>query len=150
MISYRTATFDDIPEMCRIRNLQLIDEGDCVPVDISAEMEDFFTRKLTDGSLVQWIAEEDGRTVATAAILFIELTPYFGNPEGWIGYITDMYTDPAYRKRGIASGMLGRLRSEAEARNVKSLMLGASAYGRPVYEKFGFSASEDWMDMDLE
>lgn len=149
-MTYRLATVEDIPEMCRIRNLQLIDEGDEEPKEINAAMEDFFRRKLSDGSLVQYLLEDDGKIIATAGILFLELTPSFTCETGVRGYITDMYTAAEYRRRGIATEMLGKLRDIAEQRNVKRLMLGASVHGMPVYEKFGFIMVEDWMYMDLD
>ena len=149
-MEYRTATTDDIPEMCRIRNLQLIDEGYDAFADINSEMEDFFSRKLSDGSLVQWMAIDDGKIIATAAILFLEITPSFSHQNGLVGYITDMYTAPEYRRQGIASNLLSKLREEAERRGAKRLMLGASEYGKPVYRRFGFSDLEDWMDMHLD
>ena len=150
IMTYRLANTEDIPEMCRIRNLQLTDEGDEIAVDIDKEMEEFFRRKLEDGSLVQFMLEEDGKTIATAGILFIELTPSFSCRTGVRGYVTDMYTSPEYRGRGIATAMLGKLRDIAAERNVTRLMLGASIYGRPVYKKFGFMDLEDWMYMDLD
>ena len=52
LMTYRLANAEDIPEMCRIRNLQLIDEGDETAIDINREMDEFFRKKLEDGSLV--------------------------------------------------------------------------------------------------
>ena len=149
-MNYRLADINDIPEMCRIRNQQLIDEGDEIAVDINKEMEVFFRRKLEDGSLVQYLLEENGKIIATAGILFFKLTPSFTCTNGVRGYITNMYTAPEYRCRGIATTMLGKLRDIAVERKVTRLMLGASVYGRPVYKKFGFEDLEDWMYMDLD
>ena len=150
LMEYRLATLEDIPEMCRLRTLQLIDEGEDEPVDVTAEMADFFRRKMEDGSFIQWLLEDGGRIVATAGILYIEFTPGFHCRDGVRGYITDMYTAPEYRRRGIATHMLGMLRDDAVSRKVRRIMLGASVHGMPVYRKFGFRDIDDWMYMDLD
>ena len=150
-MEYRLATLEDIPEMCRLRTLQLIDEGEDEPVDVTAEMADFFRRKMEEGSFVQYMLEDDdGKIIATAGILYMECTPGFHCRDGVRGYITDMYTAPEYRRRGIATHMLGMLRDDAVSRKVRRIMLGASVYGMPVYRKFGFRDIDDWMYMDLD
>ena len=112
-------------------------------------MEPFFEKPFADGSLVERVAEEDGQVVATAAILFIEFPPAFTNPTGIRGYITNMYTSPDYRGKGIATSLLEKLMEEARARNIYMIFLGASKMGKPVYRKFGFEESGKWMDLHL-
>lgn len=148
-MNYRVATKQDIPVMCRIRKQQLIDEGIAPNTDIDEELSRFFEEKVTDGSLVEWLLEENGKVIATAAILFIEFPPTFTNATGVKGYITNMYTSPDYRGKGIATGMLHKLMDEAKHRSVHNILLHASILGRPVYEQFGFVGTGDWMELTL-
>ena len=148
-MNYRQCTKDDIPIMCEMRKRQLMREGIDLSVDLDADLFRFFTDKIADGSLVEWFLEENGEVIATAGILFIEMPPSYNNPTGIRGYITNMYTAPEYRRKGIATSMLSRLMDEAKARSVNRICLRASDLGRPVYEKFGFTGSGKWMEMDL-
>ena len=148
-MKYRLCTKDDIPLMCQMRKQQLMREGVDTRIDLDPDMYRFFTDKMADGSLVEWFLEENGEVIATAGILFIEMPPSYNNPTGIRGYITNMYTAPEYRRKGIATSMLSKLMEEAKARSVNRICLRASEQGRPVYEKFGFKGSEKWMELDL-
>ena len=146
---YRLATVQDIPVLCRIRKQQLIDEGGTPIPGMDEELLRYFTDKLADGSLVEWVLEDGGQIIATAAIAFMDFPPSYTNRTGLRGYITNMYTAPAYRGKGIASSMLGRLKQEAEKRSVHSIMLHASVLGKPVYKQFGFTETNQWMELKL-
>ncbi len=148
-MNYRLCTKDDIPLMCRMRKRQLAREGIDTRIDLDEDMYRFFSDKMADGSLVEWFLEENGEIIATAGILFIEFPPSYNNPTGVRGYVTNMYTAPEYRRKRIATSMLSRLMDEARARSVNRICLRASALGKPVYEKFGFTGSEKWMELDL-
>ena len=146
---YRLAGEQDIPVLCQIRKQQLIDEGGTPVPGTDEELFRYFTNKFADGSLVEWVLEEDGQIIATAAIAFMEFPPSYTNRTGLRGYITNMYTAPAYRGRGIAGGMLNRLKDEAVKRSVHSILLHASRLGKPVYQKFGFAEADQWMELKL-
>ncbi len=146
---YRLARMDEIPLLAELRKRQLVDEGSAPDMEIDMELDAFFRTAMADGSLVEWVAEEDGQVVATAAILFFAFPPSYTNKSGKKGYITNMYTAPACRGQGIATKLLGRLAEEARSAGVTKLWLGASHMGRPVYERFGFRQGDHWMELDL-
>lgn len=146
---YRKATLEDTGKLVEIRKKQLIDEGIEPNINIDEELTDFFKEKLADDSLIEWIVEDNGEIIATAAIAFYQFPPTYTNKTGWKGYITNMYTRNDYRKQGIATLLLDKLVEEAKIRNVNKLWLGASELGRPVYEKFGFRQTGVWLDMDI-
>ena len=146
---YRKATQNDIPALCQIRKTQLIDEGIEPLVSIDSELTAYFKAQMENETLVEWVAENEGRIIATAAIAFISFPPTYTNQSGIKGYITNMYTDPAYRGQGIATKMLTFLCNEARERNVRKIWLHASEMGYPVYERFGLKTSDSFMEMDL-
>lgn len=59
----------------------------------------------------------------------------------------NMYTDPDYRRKGIAYHMLELLIEEAEDKGIKCISLEATAMGRPLYERFGFVGMKDEMEL---
>jgi len=146
---YRIATINDIETLVEIRKKQLIDEGIEPSIDIDQELLDFFHTKINNGSLVEWVVEDGAEIVATAAIVFYQFPPTYTNKTGWKGYITNMYTADTYRKRGIATMLLEKLVEEAKAKEVEKLWLGASTLGRPVYERFGFKDTGEWLDLTI-
>ena len=148
-MEYRTATERDLDAIIETRKKQLIDEGYEPNTDIDGSLREFFTGKFQEDSIVQWLAEEDGKIIATAAIIFMTYPPSFRYPTGVRGYITNVYTAPEYRGRGIATSMVERVKEEARKRGIRKLILMASEHGKPVYLRLGFAESEVWMDMDL-
>ena len=148
-MNYRICSENDIPLMCQMRKRQLMKEGIDPRIDIDAELHRFFSDKMADGSLIEWFLEEDGEVIATAGILFIDFPPSFTNQSGVRGYITNMYTAPGHRGKGIATAMLHKLIEEARARSVTRICLRASELGKPVYKAFGFEKSDKWMELDL-
>nr|WP_122012238.1 GNAT family N-acetyltransferase [Maliibacterium massiliense] len=149
-MTYQRATLVQIPQLITLRKRQLIDEGMAPAADIDARLDAFFQSKMREESLVEWVACEEGEIVATAAILFIALPPSYANPSGVKGYVTNMYTRPAYRGRGIARALLGHLAEEARARGTCALLLHASDMGMPVYRACGFVQTDRWMELQLD
>lgn len=145
----RRATVEDIPALCEARKRQLVDEGMRPDAPIDDELRCYFEASLADGTLAEWVFEDEGEVVATAAIAFMPFPPAFNNPAGTRGYVTNMYTAPSHRGRGIASRMLPLLMDEARRRGVRKVLLHASAMGKPVYERQGFRVNDSWMELDL-
>ena len=73
-------------------------------------------RHMADGTFVSWLAIDEGeKIIGTGGMSFVEKPPYFGCPNGRIGLLSSMYTDPHYRRRGIAKELLTRVVDEARA-----------------------------------
>lgn len=147
---YRKASLADTAILVEIRKKQLRDEGIEPNINIDKELTAFFDDKLADGSLIEWVVEYNEEIIATAAIIFYQFPPSYTNKTGWKGYITNMYTKDNYRKQGIATLLMDKLVEEAKGRGIKNLWLGASQLGRPVYEKYGFRQTGEWLDMNID
>lgn len=148
-MDYRKANVHDIPTLVDFRKRQLVDEGIEPTIDIDTELYAFFTDKLCDGSLTQWLVEDSGAVIACGAMVIYDFPPSYTNKSGKRAYITNMYTDEEYRGQGIATQLLTRLVADAKESEVTKLWLGASKLGRPVYKKFGFVESPDWLEFEL-
>ncbi|EZH67056.1 GCN5 family acetyltransferase [Bacillaceae bacterium JMAK1] len=148
-MNVRRATLNDVNGLIEIRKKQLIDEGIRPDQEIDEQLRQFFVKKLTSDELVQWIAESGGVVIATSAIVFYQFPPTHTNVSGVKGYITNMYTKPTHRGKGIGTNMLDFAVSEAKERGVHKLWLGASDLGRPVYLKYGFEETDEWLELNI-
>ena len=149
MLTYRKAQVEDMPTLMDLRKKQLMDEGIEPNIDIDAELHRFFETKLTEGTLIQLVVEDNGEAVACGAVILYDFPPSYTNKTGKKGYITNMYTREDYRGQGIATRLLTKLVDEAKALGVPNLWLGASEMGKPVYKKFGFKESDDSLELTL-
>ncbi len=146
----RKATIEDTVLLSETRKLQLIDEGILPDCNIDAELDAFFKKWLVSKDFLQLIAEEDGKLLSTAAVIYYDLPPSFTNKIGVRGYVTNVYTAPEHRGKGLAKTLLKELLSDAKKRGIKKLWLGASKLGRPLYEKLGFIQQESYMELTLK
>lgn len=101
---------------------------------------DYFASALPQGRCDAVLAEVDGQCIGTGVIFYYDSMPSTFNPEGRNAYITSMYVEPEYRRRGIARQMLQYLVSRAGEKGYGVIMLSASDMGRPLYEQCGFEA----------
>ncbi len=152
MLNTRKATTKDINDLIRLRKCQLQDEGQEPDTDIDDSLRHFFYEKMIGNELIEWVAEEeDGRLVASAAILFMDFPPSFVHPAaGKTGYITNVYTEDAYRGQGIAGMLLRQLEKEARRKGIKRLMLHASKMGIRAYEKSGYAETDRVMEKKID
>ncbi|EEM13613.1 MULTISPECIES: GNAT family N-acetyltransferase [Bacillus] len=148
-MKFRKATINEIDKLIYLRKKQLVDEGIEPNQNIDTELKEFFTNKMNDGSLIEWIVEDNEEMIATGAIIFYEFPPTYTNKSGKKAYITNMYTKENYRGKGIATKLLTKLVAEAKTAGITKIWLGASKLGRPVYKRFGFKETDEWLELNL-
>ena len=140
---------DDIPILIDLRKQQLIDEGlppnANIDMNIDKQLAEYFVSAIADGSFISGVMEINGEIIATSGICFYSLPPNFSNPTGRTAYITNMYTKPEYRHKGIAADLLSMAIDEAKSRGYKVVRLHASEYGKSIYKKAGFNESDGYM-----
>ena len=107
-MTYRKLTAEDLDPFIRMRIAQLREEGAREELDLVPALKDYYRRHLKDGTFVSWLAVDGEKIVGTSGMSFVEKPPYFSCPNGRIGLLSSMYTDPAYRRRGIGLEMVRR------------------------------------------
>lgn len=148
-MNYRKAEVKDVPQLIELRKKQLVDEGLSPTNNIDIELKQYFLASLMNGSLISWVAEDNGIIIATSGVCFYQIPPTYSNPTGQIAHITNMYTKEEYRCKGIASALLKFVIDEAKNLNYKMIKLHASNLGKSIYEKVGFTDSDGYMAMKL-
>ena len=148
-IIYRRMTESDLETFIGMRIAQLREEGATEDLDLVPALEDYYHRHMADGTFVSWLATDGDRIVGTSGISFVEKPPYFSCPTGKIGLLSSMYTDPAYRRRGIAKELLRRVTEEARACGCGAVQITASDMGTLLYADFGFVKNSNFMQYKL-
>ena len=137
-ITYRKLEEKDLETFIRMRITQLREEGATEDLDLVPALMDYYHRHMADGTFVSWLAVDDDQIVGTSGMSFVEKPPYFGCPTGRVGLLSSMYTDPAYRRRGIAKELLRHVVEEAREYGCGSVQITASDMGVLLYTDFGF------------
>lgn len=111
---------------------------------------EFFRTALEGECFLSCIARSSDGEAAACSGLSIEIhPPTYANPGGKLGYITNMYTRPAWRKRGLARQLVERLIEEARRRGCAQIELNAAPMGRQLYLDCGFRPIDGEMRLDL-
>ena len=97
-----------------------------------------------------WIAESNNEIIATSGLSFLQKPPHFINLTGKFAYIMNMYTKPEWRRKGIGLALLEKLIEEIKKKGIESVVLHATPYGRPLYEKYGFRENDGDIEMILK
>ena len=149
MITYKKLTEKQMDTFIRMRIRQLREEGATEDIDLAPALQDYYTRHMDDGTFVSWLAMDGDRIVGTSGMSFVEKPPYFGCPNGRIGLLSSMFTDPDYRRQGIVGELLSRVVEEARAYGCGTVQITASDMGVLLYTYFGFVKNGNFMQYKL-
>ena len=154
-ITYRKLTENELEEIIRMRIDQLTEEytseGRKVPedVDLKEALMSFYKKNMAAGTYVSWLAFDGEKIVGTSGMSFAEKPPYFTCPSGKLGILSSMYTDPDYRRMGIASELLNRVVQEAKNYGCGTIYITASDVGVKLYEAHGFKHNGNFMQLNF-
>jgi ribosomal protein S18 acetylase RimI-like enzyme len=111
---------------------------------MSRNFEPWVAEKLSEGKYLGWVTQDGDRPVASAGILVLDWPPHPLDPAGvYRGYVLNVYVDPEYRNRGLAHALVDLCLAEAHRRNIRVVALHSSDAARPIYETFGFRATNE-------
>ena len=94
--------------------------------------------RIRSGAGIGRVAGIDGRVVAGAGLVLLDWGPTRGNAGGVCGRVVAVYTDPAWRWRGLASTLVKQVMERAAAQGVRDFRRAASADGATLYRALGF------------
>lgn len=148
-IEYKKLTENELDTFIEMRINQLREEGAAENIDLRPALKDYYLRHLADGTFVSWLAFDGEKIVGTSGMSFVEKPSYFACPSGKIGLLSSMFTNPAYRRKGIARELLSRVVKEAKDYGCGTVQITASDMGVKLYTDFGFVHNQNFMQYKL-
>jgi len=144
-VAFSVATVEDLPRLVAMKLAMFAEAGrgallaPNVANAIRADYEDFYAKDLAR----HFVARTNESIVASVGAFLKSDLPfcYFAPPH--YGFIGDVFTEPAYRGRGLATALNEEAIRWLRAKGVTMVRLLASEAGRPMYEKLGFRASDE-------
>ena len=144
-IVYKKLTEAELDIFIDMRIQQLREEGAMEDIDLVPNLKDYYNRHMADGTFVSWLALDGDEIIGTSGMSFVERPPIFGCPSGKMGILSSMFTNPNYRRKGIARELLARVVNEAKEYGCGSVQITASDMGVKLYSAFGFKHNEKYM-----
>lgn len=149
-MDFRAATIEDIDLLVMQRlNFIEVDEKHHNYDLIRKNCYEYFLNAFDNNTCDVILAEEEKICIGTGIIFYYDSVPSTLNITGKNAYVTSMYVEPNYRKRGIGTAILERLIKKVRERNCTIIMLNASEVGKPLYKKIGFKEIQNGMILNL-
>ena len=148
-ITYKRLTEKELNTFIEMRIDQLREEGAKEEIDLAPALKQYYMRHMADGTFVSWLAFDGNKIIGTSGMSFVEKPPYFGCPSGKIGLLSSMFTNPDYRRKGIAKELLSHVVNEAREYGCGTIQITASDMGVKLYTDFGFVHNENFMQYKL-
>ena len=149
MLETRMATVEDAALITRHRKAMFADmrdASDAVLEKMAQHFDPWVRRMLSAGKYVGWIVSDGKRDIASAGLLVLDWAPHFLDPASeQRAYVLNVFVEPDYRRRGLAQALTNDCMEEARNRGIRFIALHASKSGQPVYEKLGFTISNEML-----
>jgi len=148
----RRATAEDAAVIARHRAAMCVEIGTST-ADLVAALESDTRKYLQDaipsGEYVAWLAHPAGDVNAIVAGAGVQVRRKLPFPRlhadgtcdvaaGREAIVLNVYTERAYRRRGIARSLMYEILAWSKSVGLESLVLHAAPDGRPLYESLGF------------
>lgn len=145
-IIIRQGTLDDLDVVVHQRLGMFRDMG--IPAAQLAIVEPaaraYFQNAIPTGYYRPFLAQtSDGRLVAGGGIVILDWPGSASDTGGTKAMILNMYTEPDYRRRGLARRVMQAMLDWCRDAGYKTVSLHASPYGRPLYESLGFQPTNE-------
>ena len=149
MVDIRRAGPGDAEELMRLRGVMMASTQGVPPPAgdwqrIGAEM--LRTQLVAaEASIAAFVADKGDEPGLAACVLgqVDQRLPGPSNPTGLRGYVYNVATDPAYRRRGLSRACMTALLEWYAGRGVGTIDLRASPDGEPLYASLGFRRTKD-------
>ena len=148
-VEYKRLTEKELDIFIEMRINQLREEGAKEDIDLVPALRDYYKHHMADGTFVSWLAVDNEEIIGTSGMSFVEKPPYFGCPSGKMGLLSSMFTNPRYRRMGIAKELLHRVVEEARKYGCGTIQITASDMGVKLYESYGFVHNSNFMQYKL-
>ena len=111
---------------------------------MSARFRPWLRRKMETGEYLAWFALAPDSSIASGLGLWLmDWPPHMVGAVQWRGNILNVYTEPAYRRKGIARALMQIALEWWAANHLDIVILHASEDGRGLYESFGFEPTNE-------
>jgi ribosomal protein S18 acetylase RimI-like enzyme len=150
----RAAVAADISTLARQRVTMFRDMAKLAPVlvePLERGTASFMRDALPRGEYLAWVAESAGPAPAIVGGAGVQLRPILPRPRedvidlelGPEAMVLNVYVEPEWRRQGIAEALMRTLLHDLHQRNIRRIVLHAADAGRGIYERLGFTATNE-------
>lgn len=144
---------DDATELAELRwAFQLEEPTETASVSKEAfikECSEFVKTSLESGTWKCWVAKENSEIVSHIFLQKVALVPKPQNlNDKYFGYVTNTYTKPEFRNKGIGKELIDELIKYSKSQNFDTLIVWPSEKSIEWYKRAGFSQSNEIFELN--
>jgi ribosomal protein S18 acetylase RimI-like enzyme len=147
MLETRTATAADAHLITHHRRRMFVDAGRAdnqVLALMSRNFEPWVAKMITEGKYFGWLTIDGDRVVAGGGLLLLDWPPHPLDPYSpQRGYLLNVYVEPEYRRKKLASHLIEMALAEARRRKIRVVALHSTEEARRLYESNGFRQTNE-------
>jgi GNAT superfamily N-acetyltransferase len=149
MVDTRRAGVGDAAELMRLRSVMMAEvrPGAAGPESWLVPGIAVLERMLgdQDDTMAAFVVDRPAEPGLAACVVGMidQRLPGPNDPTGLRGYVLNVATDPAYRRRGFSRACMTALLDWYTRRGIGAIDLRASAAGEPLYASLGFVRNRD-------
>jgi ribosomal protein S18 acetylase RimI-like enzyme len=148
----RAATVADAAIITHHRKRMYIDAGrkdDRFLALMAQNFEPWVERMIDDDKYLGWLTMDDGKVIAGAGLLILDWPPHPLDPRGCNrGYLLNVYVEPEYRRRKLASSLIEMALAEARNRKIRVVALHSTDDAQPLYQSNGFRTTNEMFHIE--
>jgi ribosomal protein S18 acetylase RimI-like enzyme len=136
----------DLELICAHRESMFLEAGgDAGQLRVMTEhFRPWLVPRLVDGRYYGFILHDGEQPAAAIGLMTIEWPPHPAHPaQDERGYVLNVFVEPGYRRRGLASRLMQLAETEFCQRGISFAVLHATQVGRPVYEALGWGGTSE-------
>ena len=111
---------------------------------MSHHFEPWVAKMINEQKYFGWLTSDGDRVIAGAGLLILDWPPHPLDPRAvHRGYLLNVYVEPEYRRRKLASHLIEMALAEARRRKIRVVALHSTEEGRRLYESNGFRQTNE-------
>lgn len=143
----RRATTADLDTLVEHRRAMFQDMGytdEAAMRSMAGKFRPWLREKMNSSEYLAWVAIAPDETIAAGAGLWLmDWPPHMVGRGARRGNILNVYTNAAYRRRGLARELMRVALDWCKHNAVDTVILHASASGKSLYESLGFTPTNE-------
>jgi GNAT superfamily N-acetyltransferase len=146
-ITVRPGTPEDAEAIAAHRRAMFSEMGhrDDVGLDaMTAAFLPWLRQRIAHAEYLAWVAVgPDGSIAAGLGLWLMDWPPHMIGPGARRGNILNVYTEPAFRRQGIARRLMAVALEWCRANGIRAVILHASDDGLKLYQELGFKPTNE-------
>jgi ribosomal protein S18 acetylase RimI-like enzyme len=118
---------------------------------MAENFEPWVARMMEQDKYVGWLTMDNGKVIAGVGLLILDWPPHPLDPrQCHRGYLLNLYVEPEYRRRKLATNLIEMTFAEARSRQIRVVALHSTDEARPLYEGNGFRATNEMFRIESD